>query len=100
MENFHKKSTKITRISYIFSKILIFCSTGINIYLINNKTYNFLEKYTYDKKSKKELVFRHFRSDLEQDPDPDPLFHEVDPRIKIIRIRNTAFLYSLRWRDV
>jgi len=32
---------------------------------------------------------------LEQDPDPDPLFHETDPRIRIYikvkRIRNTAY---------
>ena len=39
-----------------------------------------------------------FRSDLEQDPDPDPLFHKTDQRIRIHikmkRIRNTAQITS------
>ena len=58
--------------------------TDINIYSMNNKTDHILEKY----------IFPDFRSDLEQDP--DPLFHETDPRIRIRihikmkRIRNTA----------
>ena len=38
-----------------------------------------------EKKVLKIWYFLHFRSDLEQDPDlePDPLFHETDPRIQI-----------------
>ena len=45
---FPPKSTKIIRISYIFfSKILNFCLTDINIYPINNKIDNFLEKYIF-----------------------------------------------------
>ena len=42
-------------------------------------------------------------SDLEQDPDPDQLFHETDPRIRIrihIKmklIRNTEFFFFLLW---
>ena len=67
--------------------------TDINIYPINNKTYHISEKYIfYRKKSKTKIDI--FPSDLEQDPDPDPLFHETDPRIRIHikmkRIRNTA----------
>ena len=50
--------------------------TDINIYSLNNKTDHISD----------------FRSDLEQDP--DPLFHETDPRIRIDikmkRIRNTV----------
>ena len=79
--------------------------TDINIYPINNKTYHISEKYIfYRKKSKTKVdIFSDFRSDLEQDPDPEPdsLFHETDPgiriqtdpgiriHIKMKRIRNT-----------
>ena len=72
--------------------------TDINIYPINNKTDHISEKYWY---------FPDFRSDLEQDP--DPLFHETDPRIRIHikmkRIRNTDFFSQslsgpLAWRQV
>ena len=54
MENIQKNQpkSKITRISYIFfSKILNFCLTDRNIYLINNKTNNFLENYILKEKS-------------------------------------------------
>ena len=58
------------------------------IYSINNKTDNISEKYFFIEK--KSLYIPDFRSDLEQDP--DPLFHETDPRIRIHikmkRIRN------------
>ena len=74
-----------TRIGIRFiylKKILNFCLTDINIYLINNKTIHFLEKYILiEKKGFKKLVFS-----------PDPLFHETNPRIqiriKMKRIRN------------
>ena len=63
--------------------------TDINIYSINNKTDHNSEKYIFIEKS---WYFPGFRSDLEQDP--DPLFRETDPRIRIHikmkRIRNTA----------
>ena len=45
-----KNFTKITRISYILSKILNFCLTDINIYLINNKANHYLEKRFLKKK--------------------------------------------------
>ena len=48
MENLKKKSTKIIKISYIFSKILNLCSTDINIYPINNKKDNFLENFIFN----------------------------------------------------
>ena len=60
----------------------------MNIYLINNKINNFLEKNIFDRKKKvKKIYFHDFRSD------PDPLFHETDSKIRIHfkmkRIRNT-----------
>ena len=59
--------------------------TDINIYSINNKTDHISEIY-----------FPDFRSDL----DPDPLFHETDPRIrihnKLKRIRNTGLHTNIR----
>ena len=68
--------------------------TDKNIYPINNKTDHISEKYIFYRKKK--LIFPDFRSDLEQDPDPDPLFRETDPRIRIhIKmklIRNTSFI--------
>ena len=61
--------------------------TGINIYSINNKTDHISEKYIFIEI----WYFPDFRSDLEQ----DPLFHEMDPRIRIHikmkRIRNTDY---------
>ena len=53
-----------------------------------------------EKKVKKNVVFfLGFRSDLLLDPNPDPLFHETDPRIRIqIKmkwIRNTEFFYDI-----
>ena len=54
---------------------------------MNNKTNNSLEKYIFDKKEN--LYFLDFRSDLEQDRDPDSLFHNTDPRVQMKRIRNT-----------
>ena len=46
----HKKSTKITKnIIYCLQKTLNFCLTDISIYLINNKTSNFLDKYISDR---------------------------------------------------
>ena len=76
---FPQKSAKITRISYICSKILNFCLTDINIYLINI--------FLIGKKEKKSWYFLHFRSDL------DALFHETDPRIRIKmkRIQKLSF---------
>ena len=57
----------------------------MNIYLINNKTNIFLEKYSFDRK--KSWYFLDLRSDHDQ------LFHKTDPRIrihiKLKRIRNT-----------
>ena len=44
--------------------------TDMNIYPINVKTGHISEKY---------IFYRKKKSDLEQDPDPDPLFHETDP---------------------
>ena len=92
MENFNKnqqKSTKIIRISCIFFKTIKLMFTDINIYSINNKTDHISEKYIFYR------YFPDFSSDLEQDP--DPLFHETDPRIRIHikmkRIRNTGYLY-------
>ena len=77
MENFHENHT------INFFKTIKLMFTDINIYPINNKTDHISEKYWY---------FPDFRSDLEQDP--DPLFHETDPRIRIHikmkRIRNTG----------
>ena len=50
-KKFPQKSTKIIRISSIFSKVLNLCLTDINISPVNNKTDNFLEKYiSYRKK--------------------------------------------------
>ena len=92
------KSTKITRISYIFfckniiqfflqkyhtfffAKISNFCLFDRNIYLINNITRYFSEKYIFDgKKSKnKKWYFLDFRSNQEQEPDPDPGQNETD----------------------
>ena len=76
MENFYKNHKNII---YIFSKILN-CLTKINIYLINNKTSHFLERDIPDRKKKeiKKLYFLHFRSDLEQSP--DPYQNEIDPK--------------------
>ena len=66
--------------------------TDINIYSRNNKTDYISENYIFYRK--KRWYFPDFRSDLEQDPNPDPLFYETDPRIRIHikmkRIRNTA----------
>ena len=58
----------------------------INIYSINNKTDHISEKYIFYIY----IYFQNFRSDL----DPDPLFHETDPRIRIrihihIKIKRT-----------
>ena len=60
---------------------------------MNNKTNYILEKNIFDrKKVLKSWYFFDFRSDPELDP--DPLFHETDPRIRIHikmkRIRNAA----------
>ena len=63
---------------------------------INNKTDHISEKYIFYR------YFPDFRSDLEQDP--DPLFHETDPRIRIRihikmkRIRNSASKYLKTFR--
>ena len=70
--------------------------TDINIYPIINKADHISEKYIFYRKKKqnKSQYFPDFRSDLE--PDPDPLFHETDPKIRIRihikmkRIRNTG----------
>ena len=73
--------------------------TDINVYPINNKTDHISEKYIFFIE-KKSCYFPDFRSDLEQDP--DPFFHETDPRIRIHikmkRIRNTAISYSFYFR--
>ena len=49
---------------------------GHKYFPINNKTDNFL----IEKKVKKSWHYLDFRSNSEQDPDPDPLFHETDPQ--------------------
>ena len=49
-QNHGKFPQKSTKISYNFFRILNFCLTDINIYLINNKTYHFLEKYIFNRK--------------------------------------------------
>ena len=98
MENFHKNQPKSQEYHIYFGKY--FYLTAINIYLINNKTNHFLEKYILDRKKSKKTswYFLHFRSDVEQDPDtdPDPLFNETDLRImiriKMKRIRNNWIL--------
>ena len=75
--------------------------TDINIYHTNNKTDPISEKYIFY--IKKSWYFPDFKSDLEQDPDPDQLFHETDPRIqirihiKMKLIRNTA---ANRWCQI
>jgi hypothetical protein len=71
-----QKSTKIIRISYIFSKILNLCITDTNIYPINNKTDHFLQKYILNRKKVKKIRIRYFTK-------------RIRIHIKIKRIRNT-----------
>ena len=53
--------------------------TDINIYPINNEADHISEKYIfYRKKKLNKIYFHDFRSDLEQDPDPDQ--NETDPK--------------------
>ena len=82
---FQQKSTKITRILYIYIKNIYFCLTDININLINNKTNLFSQKYISERKK------FFFKVGIFS----DPLFHETDPRIRIHikmkRIRITDF---------
>ena len=79
-----KLSTKTNQnhqniIHFFLSKLINLCLTDMNIYPINNITDHFLKKYIFNRKSfKKSLYYLDFVSDLEQDP--DPLFHETDPR--------------------
>ena len=57
--------------------------TDININSINNKTNHISEKFIFiEKKVKQKLIFSDFKSDLEQDPtpDPDPYQNETDPQ--------------------
>ena len=44
---FPQKSTKIIKIYTFFTKIINLCLTDQNIYHINNKTDQFLEKYIF-----------------------------------------------------
>ena len=69
--------------------------TDLIINPTNNKTYHISEKFIfYIKKVNKSWYFPDLRSDLDPDPEQDPLFHETDPRIRIHikmkRIRNTG----------
>ena len=88
MENFNKNQQKSLEYHTFFSKLLNSCLLT-DIYSINNRTDHISEKYIFYRK--KGWYFPDFRSDLEQDP--DPIFHEADPRIRIHikmkRIRNT-----------
>ena len=104
MENFHKKSTKITRISYIFFK---------NIKLLFNGHIYLPHKYNFDRKKK--LVFSRFqvgsgagygsRSVIPRNgsENPDPYQNETDPKhwlnylCKKFRLRRTfTNLYLLQ----
>ena len=83
MKNFHKNQPKILNL----------CLRDINIYLINITTDNVLEKNILNSKKsffKRSWYVLDIRSDSEQDP--NPLFHEMYPRIRIHikmkRIRN------------
>ena len=71
--------------------------TDINIYSINNKADHISEQYIFYRKQS--WYFPDFRLDLVQDPDPDPLFPETDPmiriHIKMKRIRNTDYFIHL-----
>ena len=77
--------------------------TDINIYPKNNKTDHISEKYILNRKKSTtiKLLFPDFSLDLEQDP--DPLFHETDPRIRIhIKMKricktNLMFMHYSRW---
>ena len=73
LQNFQKKVTRIL----FFPKIFNFWLTDINIYLINNKTNNFLEKYISDRK--KVGIFS--------------ILGRIRIHIKMERIRNTG-LYN------
>ena len=53
----------------------------MNIYPISNKTDHFLEKYIFIEKKSKTKV--GIPSILGRNPDPDPFFHETDPRIRV-----------------
>ena len=69
--------------TFFFSpKILNFCLTGIYIFLINNKTNHFLEKWIFDRKKgkKKRWYFLDFRSD------PDPYQNKADPKHCYVQI--------------
>ena len=70
-KNFNKNQQKSLEY-HTFFKLMF---TDINIYSMNNKTDHISETYILYRK------IPDFRSDLEQDP--DPLFHETDPRIRI-----------------
>ena len=83
MENLHKKLIKITRISCIFSKILIFCLGDINIYLIKIKRNHFLEKYIFDRKKSKNNVGIFLILGR--------IWSRIRIRIKMNRIQNTGF---------
>ena len=54
----------------------------ININSINNKTDHISEIYIFieKKKKNKSWYFPDFKSDLEEDPDPDPYQNETDPQ--------------------
>ena len=54
MENFQKKSTKMYII--YFKKNINLLFNGQNIYLLNNKTNHFLEKYIFDRKKGEKKV--------------------------------------------
>ena len=93
----NKNQQKSLEYHKFFFKTIKLMFTDINIYSINNKTDHIRRNiFLIEKKS---WYFPDFMSDLEQDP--DPLFHETDPRIRIHikmkRIRNTFFLSKMLW---
>ena len=87
MENFHENQPISQEYHTFFPKILIFCLTDINIYLINNKRNHFLEKYIFDgkKRFKKVGIFFILGRIWSR--------IRVRIRIKMKRIRNTG------WKD-
>ena len=83
MANSHKNQPKSQEYHVFFFLILNFSLTDINIYLINNKTNQFLNQYIFDRKKVFETL----------------VFSRVGSRAGMKRIRNTAkhqrFIISL-----
>ena len=82
MENFHKNQPKSQDYYLFFSKNIKLLLTDINIYLINNKTNHFCEKYIFDriflsifgKAGSGSVILRNGSED------PDPYQNETDPK--------------------